>query len=268
MISILQSLDLPYHTIDQLNCTGEESETYAVYDGWILLPMKSSTPRFDASKSELTSSSLGDKLEDALNRTRELISTTKSTTNRTKSMNEAVLFLGMDSPEITMEEIIYGLHISSGKVMDENNEENGQLLTKGKAHLCPANDGGYGLLSVPIHAPSNKIFSGVRWSHSLTAVSQLKALSDSNIDISIGKLMNDIDEPSDILELCKRLIASRSETNNGNDDLLSSLSSGISHFVPQDATKNYPNNTWNRLVDLNVIREKDGKYFVEELEKN
>ena len=193
-----------------------------------------------ASKSDLTSSSLGDKLADALVRVRELLDTESLRNNP----NEAVLFLGMDAPDLPLEEIAYGLQISSGN---------------GKAHMCPANDGGYGLLSVPKNAPSDKIFSSVRWSDPLTAVSQLKALTDNGVDVSIGKLMYDIDEPADVQELAKRLarppnkksgIATEDQTAK---DALATQSSGSIAIGPATTQRSIPHHTRKALVDMNII---------------
>ena len=39
----------------------------------------------------------------------------------------------------------------------------------------------------------------------MTAISQIKALTDQSIHVSLGQLMHDIDEPEDVEELCKRL---------------------------------------------------------------
>jgi len=286
MVSILQSLHLPYYKMDtdpsnaqsdQMNHPSQDRGYSVNCNGWILLPMKSSAP------TELTSSTLGDKLEDALDRTRELlIHAAKSSAIRNSNTNEAVLFLGMDSPELPLEEIVYGLQIASGNrnlPKRENNRpptnENTYICGDdkcagfvGKAHLCPANDGGYGLLSVPKHAPSSKIFAGVRWSHSLTAVSQLKALTDSNVDVSLGRLMFDIDEPSDVQDLARRLVHSRSVKNRNNhsssgnqaNDMLTNVAAGSSHVILKDTETSYPHLTWKRLLDLNVICEDENSF--------
>jgi len=113
--------------------------------------------------------------------------------------------------------------------------------------------------------------SGVRWSNKLTAVSQLKALSDCNIGISIGKMMNDIDEPGDVVRLAQRLMYSRnscssqddSSSGNVKDDVLELPSSGIrgsSMFRDANATnENVCQYTWEALLDLKVItRSNDG----------
>ena len=143
MVSILQSLKLP-HTNSSIAPQGGLATS-----AWILLPMKSSAKNEDDFKSDLTSSSLGDKLADALERTRSLIQNSRINTD------DAILFLGMDSPEIPMEEVVHGLQISSsdatlllqrnedmpGYQVKNNCQEYVSGVTHGKAHLCPAIDG-------------------------------------------------------------------------------------------------------------------------------
>lgn len=234
---------------------------------WVLLPMAKSASN-TVSRSDLTSSSLGYKLEVTLERTRELIRIA-NLSNINNSNNEAVLFLGMDSPELPMEEIVYGLQTSSGNMRLLSNRPSNYFQDRcdtfiGKAHLCPANDGGYGLVSVPKHAPASKIFSGVRWSNPLTAVSQLKALTDANVDVSVGSLMYDVDEPADVEDLAMRLVRSRkdenktkysSKTGNESDDLLTNFSAGINRINTTGMPKSYPQHTWEALVKLNVIQQ-------------
>ena len=245
MISILQSLNLPYPLIYDDIDVDDKEEQFVNSNTWILMPMKSTS-------ADLTSSSLGDKLEDALVRTRQLLDT------REDSNNEAVLFLGMDSPELPMEEIIHGLQVASSS-SDENRP--------GKAHVCPANDGGYGLLSIPYHAPSTTIFKGVRWSHPLTALSQMKALTDNNIVVTMGKLMFDIDELNDVEELACRLIASDDDDDDDaniieeeTDDVLTIYTHGIGST--DNIQQSFPHHTKNQLIDLDIIQIHDGKHVV------
>ena len=239
MISILQSLNLPYPLIyDDIDVDIDKEQLNG--NAWILMPMKSSS-------ADLTSSLLGDKLEDALVRTRQLLDTREDS-------NKSVLFLGMDSPELPMKEIVHGLQVASSS---DNNKQ-------GKAHLCPANDGGYGLLSIPKHASSCKIFKGVRWSHQLTAISQIKALTDNSIDVTLGKLMYDIDEPNDVKDLARRLIDDDDDDSNiiekDTDDVLTSYTHDIS---PTDnIQQSFPHHTKKQLIDLDIIQVHEGKYIV------
>ena len=108
MKSILQSLDLSITSIHN---------GPSIFDGWILLPMAS-----EASKADLTSTSLGSKLEDALDKTRQLLTDVQDIVP-SETYNQAVLFLGMDAPEAPLEEIAYGLTVSS----------------MNKAHMCRIN---------------------------------------------------------------------------------------------------------------------------------
>jgi len=241
MISIIQYLNLPYPMIFDDNVDIDKEQLNDI--SWVLMPMKSTSD-------DLTSSSLGDKLEDALVRTRELLDTREDS-------NKGVLFLGMDSPELPMEEIIHGLQVASSSSSSDENKQ-------GKAHLCPANDGGYGLLSIPYHAPSSNIFKGVRWSHPLTAVSQMKALTDIDVDVTLGKLMFDIDEPNDVKDLAMRLIDNDDDSSiikEDTDDVLTSWTHDMSPSVV--IQQSFPHHTMKQLIDLNVIQIHDGKHIVQ-----
>ena len=277
MVAILKSLGLSYHKIHSQPTKASQPIENNNFDAnrWILLPMKSSAPTTnatdlkqkqfaDASESDLASSSLGDKLVKALEQTRALIKMLKSSNSKIGS-NEAVLFLGMDSPELPMEEIVCGLLQSNDQPTNSEPADNCISVESkaycGKAHMCPANDGGYGLLSVPKHAPA-KIFSSVRWSNSLTAVSQVKALTDCNVQVTLGKLMYDVDEPEDVKSLISRLASSRNDINKNicsgrksqTDDSLSNFSSGVGTFVATSISETYPHHTWKALTDLNLVQ--------------
>lgn len=152
---------------------------------WILMPMLTSKAN------DLTSSNLGDKLKDALQRVR-------SQKKQNNAMDKSsVVFLGMDSPEIPLNEVARGLQQYSSKAL-----------------ICPSADGGYGMLSLPASAPIS-VFDGVLWSHPLTAVSQMKALTDHNVQVVVGTLMRDIDEADDVHNLIKRL-KQREESGEGD----------------------------------------------------
>lgn len=106
-----------------------------------------------------------------------------------------VIFLGMDSPEIPLDELI---------AVANHDVYNHKLITD-SALLLPAADGGYGMLAVPLSADPYSTFHGVLWSNPLTAISQIKALTDQSIVVVTGRLMYDIDEPQDVNKLCDRL---------------------------------------------------------------
>jgi glycosyltransferase A (GT-A) superfamily protein (DUF2064 family) len=160
---------------------------------WKLLPMVSS---------DLLSSNLGYVLQYALDRI--IISKLNK--------NGGVVFLGMDSPALPLRDILTGLQLAT--------------INKGSALLCPADDGGYGMLCIPEAACRLSVFEGVYWSHPLTAVSQLKTLTDRSIAVVLGQLMHDIDEPDDVERLCKRLSEKKSASlERSNEESRVGLSS-------------------------------------------
>ena len=152
-------------------------------------------------------------------------------------LKSPIVFLGMDAPEIPSDEIVQAIQIAQTKLVNsddiqshkgdasETNNRSKKLENKtlnkvvGKAYLNPAHDGGYGMLCVPPHAPSS-IFEGVRWSSSLTAISQLKALTDHGVDVILGSLMNDIDEPDDLMNLAVRLCFKYSTSSSSSSKKL------------------------------------------------
>lgn len=153
---------------------------------WTTIPMMDGN--------NLQSADLGHKLTQALIQAR-----------RKSDSNGPVIFLGMDSPELPIDEIQSALY---------------QFPTE--ALLCPANDGGYGMLSVPAHVEAERVFLplsyGGRWSTPLTAIAQAKALTDENIQVRFGRLMYDMDESDDVAGLCQRL---RNPTNQSTHPLTS-----------------------------------------------
>jgi Uncharacterized protein conserved in bacteria (DUF2064) len=117
-----------------------------------------------------------------------------------------IVFLGMDAPEVPIHEIVKVVHGSSSH--------------PNTALLCPADDGGYGMLSIPdsVDPGSSRIFDGVLWSHPLTAVSQIKALTDWNVHVVLGPLMHDIDDEQDVRDLVERLRNGPKSDDDDDDD--------------------------------------------------
>lgn len=130
-------------------------------------------------------SHLEQQLTNALLRVREIQQAGRDTSTRF----EPILFFGMDAPQLPLDE----LHVA--------------LQDFHAAHICPCLDGGYGMISIPFCAPSSHVFANIRWSHPMTALSQIKALTDASVTVKVGRLMQDIDEPQDVLDLCKRLMS-------------------------------------------------------------
>jgi len=157
-----------------------------IKNSWILMPM--------LSDEDLSSSELGTKLKDALVRIRQQF-----------GRKLGVLFIGMDSPDIPLDEIYNGL-VYCSPIFE-------------KAFLCPTEDGGYGMIGVPHCAPL-QIFDGIRWSNKLTFVSQMKSLTDWGCSVVVGKLMYDVDEPVDVEMLVKRLSDEESSKPCQNQDCL------------------------------------------------
>lgn len=218
MTRILDELEIPWRRDDNKNgkvdvSSASSSLSSSSYAPWLLLPMQS--------KVDLQSSDLGDLLERALNRAREHIVVVDSAANAShvNSGNGSVVFLGMDSPALPLEDILIGL----GLQVPADGVETDVILvspmtncSSTEALICPADDGGYGMLSVPASADASQTFQGIQWSHALTAVSQIKALTDQVGRVSsvrMGTLMYDIDEPEDVTKLCLRLKEDKSVQN-------------------------------------------------------
>lgn len=139
---------------------------YNLQRQWKLQPVKS--------RNQLQSSQLSHILQEAL----------RLQQSRTRG---PVVFLGMDAPELPLAELVAACFKCDQQGL-----------------MCPASDGGYCLLSVPPTADSLTAFTGVQWSHPLTALSQLKALSDQGVTVNLGPVMYDVDDEDDLNALCKR----------------------------------------------------------------
>ena len=176
MKTILDELGLTTYCSDQ----HRRGRRYHNND-WQLLPMLSSD-------GDLRSNDLGAKLEDALVRVREFQSDSNGDGD---GQQHGVVFLGMDAPILPLDDIVEGLRKASSKsssTKTKKDEDEEQPI----ATLCPAHDGGYAMLCVPPNADPSKTFLSSKqmyWSHPLTAISQLKALTDQNVKIHIGQII-------------------------------------------------------------------------------
>jgi glycosyltransferase A (GT-A) superfamily protein (DUF2064 family) len=168
-----EGFEIMQDLLKELDLSLKDTKNDSDRSKWLLLPML---------QGDLTASDLGSKLEDALVRVRNIMSS-----------RGGVVFLGMDAPILSLDDIVTGLVEGESKSSTPS------------AILCPAADGGYGMLCVPPEADPSRTFRNMYWSHSLTAISQCKNLSDQNIMVKIGKMMLDIDDPSDVEEFCERL---------------------------------------------------------------
>lgn len=174
----------------------------------------------------LQSSDLGNKLAGILEQTRTILHSRYGDA-APSDFAPSVAFVGMDSPELPLSEISYALELASRREQHE---------CKRKAYLNPSHDGGYGMLCVPYHAKT-AVFEGVRWSDPLTAVSQIKAMTDCGIDVELGSLMRDIDEAEDLIEFANRLSVLRRGGSKGGSD---KVETGVSATADKDDVLSRP----------------------------
>lgn len=70
--------------------------------------------------------------------------------------------------------------------------------SKGNAFICPAEDGGYVLLSLPAKTSPVSVFEGVEWSTENTMQSQIDCILKSGLQVEVGDTYCDIDDENDI----------------------------------------------------------------------
>lgn len=178
---------------------------------WTFIPMLESNPE----QTNLQSVDLGPKLTQALMEARRR--SASSDEKQQQRGHGPVIFVGMDAPELPLDEI------------------GAALAHPHDALLCPAMDGGYGLLSVPAGVDAQKVFlplsagnhSNIRWSTCLTALAQIKALTDVDIRVRLGRLMHDMDEPKDLEGLCQRLQSAAAATTVSPSSSPSNVERGL-----------------------------------------
>ena len=109
------------------------------------------------------------------------------TIRRGRNEHDVVCFCGMDSPTLSLETIRYSARVAES----------------GKAHIVPANDGGYVLLSLPSNI-SARVFENVVWSSDRTLSTQCDQIRHLGVDVEISDDVHlDIDEACDF-DLLKR----------------------------------------------------------------
>ena len=220
MIHLLHKLGLEFY----VNHPVMDSDT----SPWYLMPTGES-----GDARSLIKSDLGQLLAHGLTRAREMLA---ELSNHQYGRIGSVLFLGMDAPELRLGEIEYALHLCSA-----NNR---------RAYMCPSEDGGYGLICVPPDAPACIFKSGVRWSTSLAAISQAKALTDENIDVTFGTMMRDIDVPEDVTKLIGRL-----RNSDNTDSILGDVLSAFHSDLSIDTSVRPCPLTFSALVELGLIKD-------------
>lgn len=98
-----------------------------------------------------------------------------------------VTFIGMDCFDLTCATVEDSMSLVSS--------------TPDKAHMIPAVDGGYTLLTIPLNCDSNTIFDSIPWSCSQTGYVQRKRLEETGLTCLMDEPRFDVDEPNDLERL-------------------------------------------------------------------
>lgn len=121
--------------------------------------------------------------------------------------------VGSDTPDLPLDEILTGQCIASGHntiKYEKDNREEGEK----NYYICPAADGGYVSLTLPLPLPPTQIiygdeghpiFSSVQWSSPQTLSSQIAALEIYGLKThTSAEVYSDIDEVEDLNILLER----------------------------------------------------------------
>lgn len=73
--------------------------------------------------------------------------------------------------------------------------------TSGMAHMIPACDGGYVLLTVPLGCDGCRVFERIPWSCDRTGRVQIQRLEEAGLSCALGRALPDVDEPDDLEKL-------------------------------------------------------------------
>jgi glycosyltransferase A (GT-A) superfamily protein (DUF2064 family) len=209
--------------LEQILSSSESSKYSLRLDEWTLLPIP------DKLGQTISGDHLTDILKFALEQAR-----------KHQSTSGPVLFFGMDTPILPTREIhaiLARTNVASNHPKDASSSSSSSVA----AFLCPANDGGYGMVSVPCTAPIT-IFDDIPWSTSLTALAQIKAFTDRNIPIVLGPLMFDIDDESDLQYYIQRwsLSSSSSTYNDHKHTNVNSPAEASNSFITYTSTQTKP----------------------------
>jgi glycosyltransferase A (GT-A) superfamily protein (DUF2064 family) len=209
-----EGYEMMQHIVDSCHdkSTGSRSSR-CIAEDWTLFPVDNSPPN-STKENEVID---GDYESHSNNLSNILSNAVRTGQTRYATIPTTVILLGMDAPEIPMLELYNIITTPSLSLSSPLSQEPSVTLplpppitTTPSAFLCPAYDGGYVLLSIPplVHPETiQTIFQSVSpyWSHPLTAITQIKALSDVGIPTIVGPIVHDIDTPDDVLELIQRL---------------------------------------------------------------
>lgn len=110
-------------------------------------------------------------------------------TASSSSATATATFIGMDCLDLTP-----GLVQASMERVQESHRA---------AHMIPAHDGGYVLLSVPLACDSGRLFSEITWSTERTGEMQRLRLGEAGLVCEVGGALADVDEPEDLERLGK-----------------------------------------------------------------
>jgi hypothetical protein len=206
---------------------------------WTLLPI----PDKALGKTSGTDNNLTDILKFALVQARQLQSTPGP-----------VLFLGMDTPILPTHEI--------RTILARNVPHPDDSSSSCVAFLCPANDGGYGMVSVPCTAPLT-IFDNIPWSTALTALAQIKAFTDHNIPIVLGPLMYDIDDETDLQYYIQRWSSTSSTVSSSYSQKLHNNINWNPASPEESTTTSMTNTTIHTLMTSSSILEQPSRWAME-----
>lgn len=124
-------------------------------------------------------------------------------------------FIGSDTPDLPPQEVVLGQLLASeksnSKPFEGEKESDWRSHRQASCYICPAMDGGYVLLTIPLHLLATKsiscedLFSSVLWSCCDTLSSQSACLQSAGFKVVIGRTTyRDIDDVEDLHALIEK----------------------------------------------------------------